>query len=59
MGELFGIVRFKFHEGKLDDFKRLSAECMEIVRNQGHRNAAVSLRRSCRCERRRRKGSDC
>ena len=27
-----GIVRVKFHEGKLDEFKRLSAQCMEIVR---------------------------
>ena len=34
MSELLGIVRFKFHEGKLDDFKRLSAECMEIVRTK-------------------------
>src|SRR3954453_10732583 len=32
MSELQGIVRFKFHEGKLDEFKRLSAQCMEIVR---------------------------
>src|SRR5436190_18704903 len=32
VSELRGIVRFKFHEGKLEDFKRLSAECMEIVR---------------------------
>ena len=31
MGELQGIVRFKFHEGKLEEFKRLSAQCMEIV----------------------------
>src|SRR3954454_3400807 len=30
--ELRGIVRFKFHEGKLEEFKRLSARCMEIVR---------------------------
>jgi len=29
--ELQGIARFKFHEGKLEEFKRLSAECMEIV----------------------------
>ena len=34
MSELLGIVRFKFHEGKLEDFKRLSAECMEIVRSK-------------------------
>jgi len=30
--ELMGIARFKFHPGKLEDFKRLSAQCMEIVR---------------------------
>ena len=33
MGELQGIGRFKFHEvGKLEEFKRLSAQAMEIVR---------------------------
>ena len=32
--ELQSIVRFRFHEGKLDEFKRLSAECMAIVRSQ-------------------------
>jgi quinol monooxygenase YgiN len=32
MSELHGIARFKFHEGKLEEFKRLSAQCMEIVR---------------------------
>ena len=32
--ELQGIARFKFHDGKLDDFKRLSAQCMEIVRTK-------------------------
>lgn len=32
MGELQGIVRFKFHEGKVEEFKRLSAECMAIVK---------------------------
>jgi quinol monooxygenase YgiN len=30
--ELQGIARYKIHEGKLEEFKRLSAECMEIVR---------------------------
>lgn len=30
--ELQAIVRFRFHEGQVDEFKRLSAECMEIVR---------------------------
>jgi quinol monooxygenase YgiN len=34
VGELQGIVRFKFHAGKVEEFKRLSAECMEIVRTQ-------------------------
>lgn len=34
MNELHGIVRFKFHEGKVDEFKRLSAQCMEIVRTK-------------------------
>ena len=33
MSELQGIGRFKFHEvGKLEEFKRLSAQAMEIVR---------------------------
>ena len=34
MSELRGIARFKFHEGKLEEFKRLSAQCMEIVRTK-------------------------
>jgi quinol monooxygenase YgiN len=34
VSELQGIVRFKFHEGKVEEFKRLSAQCMEIVRAQ-------------------------
>jgi quinol monooxygenase YgiN len=32
--ELQSIVRFRFHEGQLEAFKRLSARCMEIVRSQ-------------------------
>jgi len=32
VSELQGIARFKFHEGKLEEFKRLSAQCMDIVR---------------------------
>jgi quinol monooxygenase YgiN len=32
MDELQGIVRFTFHAGMVDKFKRLSAECLEIVR---------------------------
>ena len=34
MSELLGIARFKFHEGKLEEFKRLSAQAMEIVRTK-------------------------
>ena len=34
MSELLGIVRFKFHEGKLEEYKRLAARCMEIVRTK-------------------------
>ena len=32
MSELQGIARFKLHEGKVEEFKRLSAQQMEIVR---------------------------
>jgi quinol monooxygenase YgiN len=31
---LHGIAHFKLHEGKLEEFTRRSAECMEIVRTQ-------------------------
>jgi len=31
--ELVGIGRFKLHEGKLEEFKRLSEQAMEIVRS--------------------------
>jgi hypothetical protein len=34
VSELQGIARFKFHEGKLDEFKRLATRCMEIVRTK-------------------------
>jgi quinol monooxygenase YgiN len=34
VSELVGIARFKFHEGKLDEFKRLSAQAMEIVQTK-------------------------
>lgn len=33
-GELHSIVRFRFHEGQLEEFKRLSAVCLEIVRSK-------------------------
>src|SRR5438552_868965 len=32
--ELQGFARFKFHEGNLEEFKRLAAQCMEIVRTK-------------------------
>jgi quinol monooxygenase YgiN len=32
VSELQGIGRFEFHEGELGKFKRLAAQCMEIVR---------------------------
>jgi quinol monooxygenase YgiN len=34
MSELLGIARFKFHEGKVEEYKRLSAQAMEIVRTK-------------------------
>lgn len=34
MGEIIGCAKFKIGKGKLDEFKRLSAKCMEIVRDK-------------------------
>jgi quinol monooxygenase YgiN len=34
VSELQGVARFKFHAGKLEEFKRLAAQCMEIVRTK-------------------------
>jgi quinol monooxygenase YgiN len=34
VSELLGIARFKFHEGRLEEYKRLSAQAMEIVRTK-------------------------
>ena len=34
MSELLGIARFKVHEGKLEEYTRLSAQAMEIVRTK-------------------------
>jgi hypothetical protein len=34
VSELLGIARFKFREDKLDEYKRLSAQAMEIVRTK-------------------------
>lgn len=32
MGELIGIARFRFHPGKVEEYKRLTAQAMDIVR---------------------------
>jgi len=32
--ELVGIVRFRFHDGDVEEFKRLSKQCMEIVKDE-------------------------
>jgi quinol monooxygenase YgiN len=32
MGEILGIARFKFHEGRRDEYLRLSDEARELVR---------------------------
>lgn len=34
MGQLQGIARFVFDDGKVEEFKRLSARCTEIVRTK-------------------------
>ena len=34
MSELHGIARFSFHEGTAEEFKRLSAQAMEIARTK-------------------------
>jgi quinol monooxygenase YgiN len=34
VSELQGIARFKFDDGMLEEFKRLSAQCIEIVRTK-------------------------
>jgi quinol monooxygenase YgiN len=34
VSELQGIARFKFHEGMVEEYKRLSAQAMEIVRTK-------------------------
>lgn len=34
MSELQGVARFEFQPGKLEEFKRLAAQCIEIVRTR-------------------------
>ena len=52
MSEIKGVNRFKFHEGKVEEFKRLSAQAMDIVRLSLqalplHAETARWLRRAC------------
>jgi quinol monooxygenase YgiN len=32
LSEIQGVARFKFHDGKVEEFKRLSAQAVDIVR---------------------------
>jgi quinol monooxygenase YgiN len=32
LGELLGIARFRFHPGKVEEYKRLCAQAMDVVR---------------------------
>ncbi|MFF1571364.1 antibiotic biosynthesis monooxygenase [Leifsonia sp. NPDC058292] len=34
MNQLLGVARFTFHAGAVEEFKRLSAKCIQIVREQ-------------------------
>jgi hypothetical protein len=34
VSELQGIARYRSHDGRREEFKRLSAQCMEIVRTK-------------------------
>ena len=34
MTEIQGIARIKIHDGKLDEFKRVSTQCMDVVRTK-------------------------
>lgn len=34
VSELMGIVRFRFHPGKVEDYKRLVAHAMDVVRTK-------------------------
>ena len=41
MDEIKGIARVKFHPGKVEEWKRLTEEAMEIVRTKDTRHAPV------------------
>lgn len=34
MNEIQGIARLKIHDGKLEEFKRVSSQCMEVARTK-------------------------
>lgn len=34
MNEIQGIARLKIHDGKLEQFKKVAAQCMEVVRTK-------------------------
>jgi hypothetical protein len=52
LSELLGIARFKIHEGKIDEYKRLSAQAMELVRTKIRRPRSSTPPTSARCRRR-------
>jgi quinol monooxygenase YgiN len=43
VSELLGIARFKFHEGKREEYLRLSEQAMEIVRTKDSGTLAYDL----------------
>jgi quinol monooxygenase YgiN len=43
VSELIGIARFKFHEGKRDEYLRLSAQARDIVRTKDSGTLAYDL----------------
>ena len=38
--EIHGTSRIRIHDGKLEEYKRLAAQCVEIV-HEGHRDPGV------------------
>jgi quinol monooxygenase YgiN len=34
MNEIQGIARLKIHDGKLEEFKRVASQCMQVVRTK-------------------------
>lgn len=48
MSELQCIARLRIHDGKLDEFKRLAAKCVEVVRTKERRLFLKSAQAHCR-----------